>query len=62
MGTGAAGRASGRHAGLAKIDVNARVLGVLLLIEVALVVVFDIAAVADPGAQGCRCTPSTPTP
>ncbi len=38
--------------GWLKIDVNARVLGVLLLIEVVLVVVFDIAAVADPGAQG----------
>ncbi|MFF1378209.1 APC family permease [Streptomyces sp. NPDC058308] len=35
-----------------KIDLNARVLGVLLLIEVALVVVFDIAAVADPGKEG----------
>lgn len=48
--------------GWLKIDVNARVLGVLLLIEVVLVVVFDIAAVTDPGAQGCRCTPSTRTP
>ncbi|MEV5886466.1 APC family permease [Streptomyces sp. NPDC052020] len=38
--------------GWLKIDVNARVLGVLLLIEVVLVVLFDIAAVADPGAQG----------
>jgi amino acid transporter len=38
--------------GWLKIDVNARVLGVLLLIEVALVVAFDVAAVADPGAQG----------
>ncbi len=38
--------------GLLKIDVNARVLGVLLLIEVVLVVVFDIAAVADPAKEG----------
>ncbi|MFE1437618.1 APC family permease [Streptomyces sp. NPDC058739] len=38
--------------GWLKIDVNARLLGVLLLIEVALVVVFDIAVVADPGPQG----------
>ncbi|NKI43476.1 APC family permease [Streptomyces physcomitrii] len=37
---------------LLKIDVNAKVLGVLLLIEVVLVVVFDIAAVADPGKEG----------
>ncbi|MDN0196005.1 APC family permease [Streptomyces sp. S.PNR 29] len=38
--------------GWLKIDVNARVLGVLLVIEVLLVAVFDIAAVADPGAEG----------
>ncbi len=38
--------------GLLKIDVNAKVLGVLLVIEVLLVVVFDIAAVADPGKEG----------
>ncbi|MEV0242434.1 APC family permease [Streptomyces sp. NPDC050674] len=38
--------------GWLKIDVNARVLGVLLVIEVLLVVVFDVAAIADPGAQG----------
>ncbi|MEU7577500.1 APC family permease [Streptomyces sp. NPDC041068] len=35
-----------------KIDLNARVLGVLLLIEVALVVIFDIAAIADPAEEG----------
>ncbi|MFE1956057.1 MULTISPECIES: APC family permease [Streptomyces] len=38
--------------GLLKIDVNAKVLGVLLLVEVAVVVVFDIAAISDPGSQG----------
>jgi amino acid transporter len=38
--------------GWLKIDVNAKVLGVLLVIEVALVVLFDIAAVADPGKEG----------
>ncbi|MEU2543683.1 APC family permease [Streptomyces iakyrus] len=38
--------------GWLKIDVNARVLGVLLVIEVLLVVVFDIAAIADPGKEG----------
>ncbi|MEV3854692.1 APC family permease [Streptomyces sp. NPDC050095] len=37
---------------LLKIDVNAKVLGALLLIEVAAVVVFDIAAIGDPGSQG----------
>ncbi|MEU6081140.1 APC family permease [Streptomyces sp. NPDC047108] len=35
-----------------KIDLNARVLGVLLLIEVVMVLVFDIGAVADPSSQG----------
>ncbi|MFD9483508.1 APC family permease [Streptomyces sp. NPDC059991] len=35
-----------------KIDLNAKVLGVLLVIEVALVVVFDFAAVADPAKEG----------
>ncbi|MFE6721566.1 APC family permease [Streptomyces albidoflavus] len=35
-----------------KIDLNARVLGVLLLIEVVLVVIFDVAAIADPGPEG----------
>ncbi|MFD5586096.1 APC family permease [Streptomyces sp. NPDC127063] len=38
--------------GWLKIDVNARVLGVLLVIEVALVVVFDVAAISDPGKEG----------
>ncbi|MFI6809552.1 APC family permease [Streptomyces luteogriseus] len=38
--------------GWLKIDVNARVLGVLLVIEVLLVVIFDIAAIADPGKEG----------
>ncbi|MFH0517123.1 APC family permease [Streptomyces sp. M41] len=38
--------------GRLKIDLNARVLGVLLLIEVALVVVFDVAAIAGPGKEG----------
>ncbi|WP_030244113.1 MULTISPECIES: APC family permease [unclassified Streptomyces] len=38
--------------GWLKIDVNARVLGVLLVIEVLLVVIFDIAALADPAKEG----------
>ncbi|MEU6394291.1 APC family permease [Streptomyces sp. NPDC046939] len=37
---------------LLKIDVNAKVLGVLLLLEVAVVVVFDVAALGDPGREG----------
>ncbi|MFH9014320.1 APC family permease [Streptomyces sp. NPDC017943] len=38
--------------GWLKIDVNARVLGVLLVIEVLLVVVFDVAALTDPAKEG----------
>ncbi|MEV8568982.1 APC family permease [Streptomyces sp. NPDC051322] len=35
-----------------KIDLNAKVLGVLLLIECLLVIIFDVAAVADPAKEG----------
>ncbi|MFG2336855.1 APC family permease [Streptomyces yangpuensis] len=38
--------------GWLKIDLNAKVLGILLLIECALVVVFDAAALAEPGPEG----------
>ncbi|MFJ8015236.1 APC family permease [Streptomyces sp. NPDC096339] len=38
--------------GWLKIDLNAKVLGVLLLIECALVVVFDVSALAKPGPDG----------
>ncbi|MFD7121398.1 APC family permease [Streptomyces sp. NPDC056652] len=38
--------------GWLKIDLNAKVLGVLLIIECALVVIFDIASLAEPGAEG----------
>ncbi|MFI1284819.1 APC family permease [Streptomyces sp. NPDC020858] len=38
--------------GWLKIDLNAKVLGILLLIECALVVIFDVAALAQPGAEG----------
>ncbi|MFI8436307.1 APC family permease [Streptomyces sp. NPDC079020] len=38
--------------GWLKIDLNARVLGVLLVVECALVVIFDIAAVSKPGPEG----------
>jgi amino acid transporter len=34
------------------IGLNARLLGVLLLIEVALVVIFDVSAIAEPGRDG----------
>lgn len=38
--------------GWLKIDLNAKVLGVLLLIECALVVAFDVAALTEPAAEG----------
>ncbi|MFE7776778.1 APC family permease [Streptomyces sp. NPDC057445] len=38
--------------GWLKIDLNARVLGVLLVVECSLVVIFDIAAIAEPGREG----------
>ncbi|MFD8079916.1 APC family permease [Streptomyces sp. NPDC059718] len=38
--------------GWLKIDVNAKVLGVLLLIEIALVVIFDVAAIGSPAKEG----------
>ncbi|RFU87246.1 APC family permease [Streptomyces triticagri] len=38
--------------GWLKIDLNAKVLGVLLIIEFALVVIFDLAAVSEPGGEG----------
>ncbi|MDQ8703031.1 APC family permease [Streptomyces sp. LHD-70] len=43
-----------------KIDLNARVLGVLLLIECLLVVVFDVAAVAEPASSGLALTAFDP--
>ncbi|GHC41571.1 APC family permease [Streptomyces cinnamoneus] len=38
--------------GWLKIDLNAKVLGVLLLVECAMVVAFDVAAVGSPGPDG----------
>ncbi|MEV6006663.1 APC family permease [Streptomyces sp. NPDC051976] len=38
--------------GALKIDLNVRTLGVLLLIETVLTIVFDISFLADPGPQG----------
>lgn len=38
--------------GALKIDLNAKVLGVLLLVETLLIVIFDISFIADPGPQG----------
>ncbi|WP_434588200.1 APC family permease [Streptomyces sp. A5-4] len=38
--------------GWLKIDLNAKVLGVLIVVECALVVIFDVAAIAEPGKEG----------
>src|SRR4051794_31917336 len=38
--------------GVLQIDLNARVLAVLLILEVIVVALFDLAIVADPGPQG----------
>ena len=38
--------------GVLQIDLNARVLAVLLILEVLVVALFDLAIVADPGPQG----------
>ena len=38
--------------GVLRIDLNARVLAVLLILEVVVVAVFDFAILADPGPQG----------
>ncbi|MCX4510045.1 APC family permease [Streptomyces sp. NBC_01619] len=46
--------------GWLKIDLNARVLGVLLVVECALVVIFDIAAIAEPGPEGLSLSAFNP--
>ncbi|MEU4685632.1 APC family permease [Streptomyces xinghaiensis] len=46
--------------GWLKIDLSAKVLGVLLVIEVCMVVIFDAAAIGDPGPQGLSLTPFDP--
>jgi len=38
--------------GWLKVDINARVLGVLLVVEVILVMIFDVAAIGDPAREG----------
>lgn len=43
-----------------KIDLNARVLGVLLVVECLLVVVFDLAAIVEPAASGRTLTAFDP--
>ena len=47
--------------GMLQIDLNARVLAVLLILEVIVVALFDFAIVADPGPQGLTTVAFDPT-
>lgn len=47
--------------GVLRIDLNARVLAVLLILEVAVVALFDFAILADPGPQGISATGFDPS-
>jgi amino acid transporter len=47
--------------GVLRIDLNARVLAVLLLLEIAVVAIFDLAVVADPGPEGLTLTGFDPS-
>ena len=46
--------------GVLKIDLNARVLGVALILEVIVIAIFDFAILADPGPQGLTGIGFTP--
>jgi amino acid transporter len=47
--------------GVLQIDLNARVLAVLLILEVVVVALFDFAIIADPGPQGLSTIALDPT-
>lgn len=47
--------------GVLRIDLNARVLAVLLILEVIIVALFDFAILADPGPQGITATGWSPS-
>jgi amino acid transporter len=47
--------------GMLKIDLNARVLAVLLILEVLIVALFDFAILADPGPEGLTTVAFDPT-
>lgn len=47
--------------GVLQIDLNARVLAVLLILEVVIVALFDFAILADPGPQGITATGFDPS-
>jgi amino acid transporter len=46
--------------GVLQIDLNARVLGVALILEVIVIAIFDFAVLADPGPQGLTGVGFTP--
>ncbi|MCA1187187.1 MULTISPECIES: APC family permease [unclassified Saccharopolyspora] len=46
--------------GVLRIDVNGRVLGVLLLAEIAMILLYDLAFVTDPAAPGVTLTTLNP--
>jgi amino acid transporter len=47
--------------GFLKVDLNARVLGVALILEVIVIAIFDFAILADPGPEGLTGTGFTPS-
>jgi amino acid transporter len=47
--------------GVLQVDLNARVLAVLLILEVLVVALFDLAILADPGPQGLSLVALDPT-
>jgi amino acid transporter len=47
--------------GVLRVDLNARVLAVLLILEVVVVALFDFAILADPGPQGITATGWSPS-
>ena len=47
--------------GVLQIDLNAKVLAVLLVLETIIVILFDLAVIADPGPDGLTLIPLDPT-
>src|SRR3954463_11676276 len=47
--------------GVLKIDLNARVLGVALILEVLVVVIFDLGVIASPGPEGLTTVGFSPS-
>ena len=47
--------------GVLQIDLNAKVLAVLLVLETIIVILFDLAVIADPGPDGLTFVPLDPT-